>query len=53
MTLQEVKSWFKYLPCPACKRELRVIEQVPESVVPVYAQLPLWTGGEEQRSTTR
>jgi hypothetical protein len=44
MRLQEVKSWFRYARCPACKRELRVIEQVPEPVLPAYTQAPLWTG---------
>src|SRR5215470_15270673 len=44
MRLQEVKSWFRYSRCPACKRELWVIEQVPEPVVPAATQQPLWTG---------
>ena len=36
MRLQEVKSWFRYSRCPACKQELRVVERVPEPVIPVY-----------------
>ena len=44
MRLQEVKSWFRYSRCPACKRELWVIEQVPEPVVPAATQQSLWTG---------
>ena len=43
MRLQEVKSWFRYSRCPACKQELRVIERVPEPVIPAYTQQPLWT----------
>jgi hypothetical protein len=46
MTLQEARSWFKYATCPACKRELRVREKVPQPVVPVYAQSSLWAGEE-------
>jgi hypothetical protein len=44
MRLQEVKSWFRYLRCPACKQELRVNERVPEQVVPAPTQQSLWTG---------
>ena len=38
MRLQEVKSWFRYSRCPACKQELRVVERVPEPVVPADTQ---------------
>ena len=51
MRLQEVKSWFRYARCPACKQELRVIEQVPEPVVPAATQQPLWTGESTGHST--
>ena len=52
MRLQEVKSWFRYLRCPACKQELRVVERVPEPVTPAYTQSPLWAGeGEEGYAT--
>src|SRR5260370_21560863 len=44
MRLQEVKSWFRYLRCPRCRQELRVVERVPEPVVPAATQQPLWTG---------
>ena len=27
-----------------CKQELRVVERVPEPVIPAYAQPPLWAG---------
>jgi uncharacterized protein with PIN domain len=49
MRLQEVKSWFRYSRCPACKRELRIIERVPEPVVPAYMQSPLWATKEEEQ----
>lgn len=45
MSLREARSWFRYATCPACKRMLRVVERVPEPVVPVYTQPQLW--GEE------
>jgi uncharacterized protein with PIN domain len=51
MRLQEVKSWFRYSRCPACKQELRVVEQVPEPVIPAYTQAPLWTGESTGHST--
>ena len=44
MRLQEVKSWFRYAQCLHCKQELRVVEQIPEPVVPAALQQPLWTG---------
>ena len=44
MRLQEVKSWFRYARCPHCKHELRIVEKLPEPVVPVATQQPLWTG---------
>jgi hypothetical protein len=51
MSLQEAKSWFRYLRCPACKRELRVVERVPEPIIPAYTQPQLWAGesNEEQQ----
>ena len=51
MRLQEVKSWFRYSRCPACKQELRVVERVPEPVVPAATQQPLWTGESLGHST--
>ena len=51
MRLQEVKSWFRYLRCPHCKQELRVVERVPEPVIPAYTQAPLWTGESAGPST--
>ncbi len=51
MRLQEVKSWFRYSRCPACKRELRIVERVPEPVVPAYMQSPLWTTKEEEQGS--
>ncbi len=44
MRLQEAKSWFRYSRYPACKQELRVVEKLPEPVVPAATQQPLWTG---------
>jgi hypothetical protein len=44
MSSQEVKSWFRYSRCPRCKQELRVVEKLPEPVVPAATQQPLWTG---------
>ena len=54
MSLQEAKSWFRYSRCPACKQELRVVERVPEPVIPAYTQVPLWTAerNEEQQHAT-
>jgi len=54
MSLQEVKSWFRYSRFPACKQELRVVERVPEPVIPAYAQPPLWAeeSKEEQQHAT-
>ena len=51
MRLQEVKSWFRYLRCPHCKQELRVVERIPEPVVPAAVQQPLWTGESTSPST--
>lgn len=51
MSVREAKSWFKYARCPACKRGLRVIEHVPEPVIPAYIQTHLWSEEPgEQRS---
>ncbi len=50
MTLQEAKFWFKYATCPVCKGEVRVVEQVPPSVVATYTQPSLWAAGEEEQS---
>ena len=50
MRLREVKSWFRYSRCPACKQELRVIERVPEPVVPAATQAPLWTEKERNKA---
>lgn len=50
MSLREAQSWFKYARCPACKRKVHVVEQVPEPVVAAYTQPSLWTradGGAE------
>ncbi len=54
MSLQETKSWFRYSRCPACTYELRVVEQVPEPVIPAFTQPPLWTAEskEEQQHAT-
>jgi hypothetical protein len=43
MSLREVRSWFKYARCPACKRALRVVEQVPKPIIPAYTQPHLWS----------
>jgi uncharacterized protein with PIN domain len=52
MSLQEAKSWFRYSRCPVCKLELRVVERVPEPVIPAYTQSQLWAGeGEEGYAT--
>jgi uncharacterized protein with PIN domain len=53
MSLQEARSRFRYSRCPACKQELRVVERVPELVIPAYTQAPLWTAesNEEQHAT--
>jgi uncharacterized protein with PIN domain len=51
MSLQEVKSWFKYSRCPVCKREVRVVERLPKPVIAAYKQPPLWTAGGEDGST--
>jgi uncharacterized protein with PIN domain len=54
MNLQEARSWFRYARCPACKQELRVVERVPEPVIPAYSQAPLWVAqsNEEQQHAT-
>lgn len=53
MTLKEARSWFKYMTCPACKREVRVMEKLPPPVVPTYTQPPLWEGGWEDGQPAR
>ena len=54
MSLQEAKSWFRYSCCPVCKQELRVVERVPEPIIPAYIQSQLWAGesNEEQQHAT-
>ena len=51
MRLQEVKSWFRYSRCSACKRELRVVGHLPEPVIPAVTQQPLWAGESTGKST--
>jgi uncharacterized paraquat-inducible protein A len=46
MNLREAKSWFKYATCPACKRQLCIVEKVPVPVISTYTQPSLWTATE-------
>ena len=47
-------SWFRYSRCPACKRELQVVEQVPGPVIPAYTHSQLWAAesNEERQHAT-
>jgi hypothetical protein len=50
MSLREAQSWFRYARCTACKRALRVGEQVPAPVISAYTQPSLWAEQIEEQS---